>query len=119
MDRKTLKIAAVLAAILIISTASLAFLNLKPTGSFVVIVRDGKIIERLDLSKSLDRSFTITAANGSENTISIKNGKISISSATCPDQTCVHMGELQNEASPIVCLPNKLIIRFDGTEEAK
>lgn len=119
MDRKTLKIATVIAAILIVSAASLAFLNLKPTGSFVVIVRDGEIIEQLDLSKSPDRSFTITAENGSKNTISIENGKISISSATCPDQTCVHMGELQSEASPIVCLPNKLIIRFDSTEEAQ
>jgi hypothetical protein len=42
----------------------------------------------------------------------IEDGEICVSSAECPDKTCVKMGKLRSESLPIVCLPNHLIIRF-------
>lgn len=48
---------------------------------------------------------------GRTNQIQVENGKIRVSKADCPDNTCVHMGWLDS-AVPIVCLPNHLIIRF-------
>ncbi|MDE6103825.1 MAG: NusG domain II-containing protein, partial [Oscillospiraceae bacterium] len=43
--------------------------------------------------------------------------KISVINAECPDQTCVKMGELKSSAAPIVCLPNKLVVKFAEIDE--
>ena len=51
-----------------------------------------------------------------KNTIEIKDGKIRVKSAECPDKTCVHMGWLSSSAMPIVCLPNHLVIRFAASD---
>lgn len=36
--------------------------------------------------------------------------------AECPDHTCINMGWLDS-AAPIVCLPNRLVIRFAGADD--
>ncbi len=99
--------------ILSVSLVVAVSMNSQSGGNIVSIVQDGELIERIDLSCEKDRTFTIMSKSGGENVVCIENGSINISSADCPDQTCVHMGKLKNEANPIVCLPNKLIIRFD------
>ena len=45
--------------------------------------------------------------------VEIKDGKIRVSEAECPDKTCVRTGWLSSSAMPIVCLPNHLIIEFE------
>lgn len=56
-----------------------------------------------------------TEYNGKKNIIRIENHEIFISDAECPDHTCIKMGKLSN--SPIVCLPNKLVIEFADNDE--
>lgn len=76
------------------------------------IYQDGELIKTVDLSH--DQSFTIT--RGTEaNTITVQDGKISVTQATCPDQYCVKKG-WQNSGAPIVCLPNRLVIFFAAGE---
>ncbi len=85
---------------------------LKPSDNQLVeIVSDGEVLYIIDLSKEKDMEFTIEY-NGSSNTIQIENGEIWVREAKCPDQTCVNMGKLYSESMPIICLPNRLIIRF-------
>ena len=85
---------------------------LKPSDNQLVeIVSDGEVLYTIDLSKEKDAEFTIEY-NGSSNTIQIQNGEIWVQEARCPDQTCVNMGKLHSESMPIICLPNRLIIRF-------
>ena len=90
------------------------FFILKDTENQVVtVIQDGKEIYRFDLTNTKDQEITITSPDGdSYNIIPIKDGKICVSDADCPDQTCVKTGTLRSEHLPIVCLPNKLIIRF-------
>ncbi len=38
-------------------------------------------------------------------------------SAECPDKICVKHGELKSLNNPIVCLPNKIVIKFEGEAE--
>lgn len=92
---------------------------LRPSESGLVeVVQDGKVIYTFDLSTAEDQTITVISADGSSsNTITISNGQISISDAECPDKTCVKTGVLRSESIPIVCLPNKLIIRFCDEEE--
>ena len=77
----------------------------------VEIVKNDKILYTLDLNKEPDRSIRIETGD-SYNLITIRNGEIFMEDAGCPDHTCVKMGVLREENLPIVCLPNKLVIRF-------
>lgn len=101
--------------IFILSIIGSIFMILKPHGQTVQIIQDGKVIYTIDLDNSDDRTI-IMEYKGSKNIISIKNHQIYMEDAECPDNTCVKMGFLKSSASPIVCLPNKLIIRFADNE---
>ncbi|MBR1897350.1 MAG: NusG domain II-containing protein [Oscillospiraceae bacterium] len=82
----------------------------------VEIVQDGKVLYTVDLASEEDRSFRIEGAD-SWNLVTVRGGEIFMEEAGCPDQTCVKMGVLRAENLPIVCLPNKLVIRFADSQE--
>ncbi len=85
---------------------------LRPSDKQLVeIVSDEKVLYSFDLSETEDREIKISYGDSS-NTIRIEKGEIWVQEAECPDQTCVEMGRLYSESLPIVCLPNRLIIRF-------
>ena len=77
------------------------------------VVSNGNIIRILDLS--IDQEFTVTADSGI-NTITVKDGKVAVTYADCPDQYCVRQG-FCNSGEQIVCLPHKLVISFLGESE--
>lgn len=112
MNRKIKIIISVIAIIFIISVI-FSVIILKPSEKNIVeVVQDGEVIYTFDLNTEPDRSIIIESSDGSSNTVTIENGEIFISSAECPDKTCVNMGKLKSEGMPIVCLPNRLVIRF-------
>ena len=86
--------------------------------SLVRISQDGKTLYTIDLSTAENSEFNIEY-NGGVNTIEIKDGKIRVRDADCPDKTCVKTDWLSSSAMPIVCLPHKLVIEFcdsDGVD---
>lgn len=105
-------IAAVLFAAGII--ASVIIMN-APKKNNVQIKSGGKVLYTLDLSQEADRTFEIKTDSGS-NTVEIKDGKIRVKDADCPDKTCVRMGWLDSAAMPIVCLPHDLVIAFTDAD---
>ena len=94
--------------------ASVIVLN-APKKNNVQIKSGGKVLYTLDLSQEPDRSFEIKTDSGS-NTVEIKDGRIRVSAADCPDKTCVRMGWLDSAAMPIVCLPHDLVIAFTDAD---
>ena len=42
----------------------------------------------------------------------VAGGEVFVSQADCPDQVCVAHGFLVSGKEPIICLPNRLVIRF-------
>ena len=76
------------------------------------VLSDGKLLYTLDLRQ--DGVYTVTYLDGS-NTIEVKDGMIRVTQASCPDLDCVRCGA-KNSGAPIVCLPNRLTIRFLSTE---
>ncbi len=85
-----------------------------PKKQTVNIKSGGKVLYTLDLENEKDRTFDVKTDDG-VNTIEIKDGKIRVKEADCPDKTCVRMGWLESSAMPIVCLPHDLVIEFvDG-----
>lgn len=77
------------------------------------ILSDGQVMHTVDLR--IDRQIHITTANGGSNVITIQGGKIAVTEANCPDHYCMHRGYC-NSGSQIVCLPNRLVIRFLGEQ---
>lgn len=87
-----------------------------PSKSHIRIVSDGETVYTADLRTAEDTVLDITY-QGHVNTVEIKDHKIRVKEADCPDQTCVHMGWLSSASMPIVCLPHKLVIEFtDGAD---
>ena len=64
----------------------------------------------------IDQEFTVTTENGGSNTVTVRDGKIAVTQANCPDHYCMHRG-FCNSGSQIVCLPNRLVITFVGEPE--
>ena len=74
---------------------------------------DGRLCARVDLST--DQTFTIESQYGT-NVVKVQGGKIAVTEADCPDHYCMQRGYC-NSGAQIVCLPNKLVIRFVGKTE--
>ena len=77
------------------------------------VVSDGDLVRIVNLHEA--QEFTVEAGGGS-NTITVKDGKIAVTAADCPDQYCVRQG-FCNSGKQIVCLPHKLVISFLGESE--
>ena len=73
------------------------------------ILSDGEVVRQVDLR--VDQQFEILAVSGGSNTVTVKDGKIAVTAASCPDHYCMHRG-FCNSGTAIVCLPNKLVIEF-------
>lgn len=81
----------------------------KIPGDTLVITIDGAVYGSYDLSR--DQTIPITR-NNDQNTVSVKNGVVSMEQANCPDQYCVHHASIKSEGELIVCLPHKLVLEI-------
>ena len=77
------------------------------------ITSDGKLLRIVDLA--IDQEFTVEAESG-YNVVTVRDGKIAVTEASCPDHYCMARGFCNNGAQ-IVCLPNRLVIEFLGEAE--
>ena len=91
--------------------------NVSSQSLVVGIYKDGSLVEKIDLSSVTgEREITLSGDFG-DNVILVSNGRIEMKSADCPDKICVEHGELKSSSSPIVCLPNKVVIKFEGSTD--
>ena len=114
MKKSTVLIIICAAVFLAAAITSVVMLN-APPGDIVKIKSDGELLYTIDLSKSPDRTIVVEY-NGKKNTLEIKDHKIRVSEADCPDKVCVNTGWLDSPAIPIICLPNKLIIEYENND---
>lgn len=76
---------------------------------------NGKLLHTFPLDKPLE--YTLSGPDNTSNTLVIQDGYVCVSHATCPDQVCVKQGWVNTDATPIVCLPNQLVIQVKGGEQ--
>ncbi|MCC8121031.1 MAG: NusG domain II-containing protein [Oscillospiraceae bacterium] len=110
----------ILAAVLLASGLLALWVWTRPSeGTIANIYQDGVCIYSIDLSAVTEGyEMTIEDENG-VNVIRVEPGRICVLEADCPDQVCVQAGWLSDSASPIVCLPHRLVIRLEETAEAE
>ena len=105
----------IIASILLLCLgASFYFLAPGEAAELAEITSQGQVVKTVNLR--VDQEFTIETENGSYNVITVKDGKIGVTDATCPDHYCMNRG-FCNGGTEIVCLPNRLTIRFLGEQE--
>lgn len=81
--------------------------------SAALVYSDGVLVRTVDLTR--DGEYRIEF--GSEwNVLTVKNGSISVTSASCENGDCIRTGE-RSHGAPIVCLPNRLVIEFSSKGE--
>lgn len=112
---RSAKVTAALLALLLAGSAAFLLLRPKGEGQVARVTLDGKVVEEIDLSR-VEQPYTLTleGPGGFSNTITVEKGRICVSKAGCPDQICVHQGYISDGTTPIVCLPNRLIIEITG-----
>lgn len=101
---------AILAVLALVSAVS-GWLLLRggDDAAYAEIRSDGRLLRTVNLA--IDQEFTVTASGGGENTVTVRDGKIAVTAASCPDHYCMERGYCSGGAQ-IVCLPNKLVISF-------
>ena len=93
--------------------ASLYFLMPREASTHAEITSYGNVIKTVDLR--IDQEFTVSNGGSSWNVVTVKEGKIGVTEATCPDHYCMHRG-FCSSGTQIVCLPNQLVIQFTGPQ---
>ena len=99
-------------AVVIIACGALSLWLFRPgeAAGFAEIWSDGTLIKKVSLQE--DQTFTVKGEHGT-NVITVSGGKIGVTEADCPDHYCMHRGMCDSGAQ-IVCLPNRLVIKFVG-----
>lgn len=105
--------------ILIISVIFIAlsvFLFLRFTkeeGSGQVVVKvEGEEFGRYDINE--DNKININNTN----ILAIKDNKAYIEEADCPDKLCVEQKAISRDGESIICLPNKVIVTIESSEQS-
>ncbi len=114
-----IKWALIFIAAVILLTGMYLLLVSSNSGRTAVITSDGKTVMELgpdDLESS--HVYVIETGDGHSNTVCVSDGKIFVRDADCPDGVCVDHGPLEEGGTPIICLPNRLVIRWsDDTDD--
>lgn len=100
--------------LLLILSAAAAFLLSKggQPADTVQVLSEGKLLHTLSLNK--DQTLTVQTDRGS-NTITVKDGKVAVTEADCPDGYCMQRGFCSG-GTQIVCLPHRLVLQFAHSE---
>lgn len=104
-------------SLVIIAAAAFLIINygVKKNGKYVVIKVDGRVIKTLELDR--ETSIEVNGYQGGVNEIVIKDGKVSMTDADCPDKLCVKTGKISKTGETIVCLPHRVVVEIKGSQD--
>lgn len=111
--KESLKFGDIIIVIFIIVAAlllELAFVLPSKADGVAVISKDNEILKEINLSQSENITFALDNIKGY--TFEVKNKKIRIANATCPDKICINMGYISKTGQTIVCIPAHLMIEI-------
>ena len=105
----------IFAALIVICAAVYFIAPHSGTESHVAeIYQDNVLLYSIDLNKVQEEYEIVLEREKNTNTVLVQRGRISILSADCHDQTCVEHGPLTANGTPIICLPNRVVIKWQS-----
>ena len=99
---------------LLLAAASLFLITGRQTGAAAVVSVDGREVARYSLNT--DGTYSL---NGGTNILLIENGAARMLDADCPDGLCMKMGAVSKTGQSITCLPNRVVVKIIGAEDAE
>ena len=115
MDKVTNRTWILLFCLLAAVLAAVWFLLPSKAAALAGVYQDGALL--MTLAPQTEQTVTVEGPAG-KNVIVVENGEIFVQEADCPDGVCVKHGPLSENGTPIICLPNRLVIRWlSGTSE--
>ncbi|CAL81929.1 NusG domain II-containing protein [Clostridium botulinum] len=119
-DKIVIYIVSILLALSVISIIFFKFF-VKSENAVAVIKQNGKIIEKVDLSKVKEKRQLKINYNDKDhkgyNVIEIDKGSIRFIDADCPDKVCIKSGVLKKPGETAACLPHKIIITIEKNDK--
>lgn len=106
-------VAALVALVIVCAGLSVLFLRPSQGATAVRVISDGQVKQVLSLSENT--RLEIVTTHGT-NVVEVKDGKVAVTQADCPDHYCMDRGWCSGGAQ-IVCLPNRLVLEFVGSGE--
>jgi len=100
----------------VLISAAVIFLQEREPGLAAYVYSDGSLTKTIDLPHGGFEYKLHSSVSGGFNIITVEQGRIRVSDADCPDGICVSQGWISDGTLPIVCLPNRLVIRIGGGE---
>ena len=88
----------------------------RTSGSTVVIERNGELYATYSLNENRTIEISADARDEVCNTVVIKDGTVYMESASCHNQVCVKHSAISLAGESIICLPNKIIVRIEGSK---
>jgi hypothetical protein len=109
---KKLFLGLLLTGLIILFCSRYAFFTKPHTNQAIVKVK-GDVILAINLHENAkSEKFTVQGKIGAA-IIEVKDRKIRMYEATCPDQICVRQGWIDSPGQSIICVPNELVIYID------
>lgn len=88
------------------------FLHSASSSATRAIIHDGDGKE-YELLLSQDTQLEVSTSLGT-NIIEVHDGKVRVTSADCPNKTCVNQGWISSADEQIICLPHKLTVTIES-----
>ena len=105
--------AVIIGIILCGSIAAAVIINRSGIGPRTAVIHCGDVRQELSLNK--DGVFRF---DGIDAEFEVKNGKIRLTHATCPDKICEKTGYIGSSGQSIICVPNKITVTVAGSVDS-
>ena len=102
----------ILVGVLLVGLALTLWLLPGEEAELVEVWSEGRHLYSLRLDA--DQSVEVVSQFGC-NTVTVRDGKVAVTDADCPDQDCMARGWCDS-GMQIVCLPNRLVLKFVGSQ---
>jgi len=112
----------VLGGVVVVSAIAALLLRHGPA-SYAYVFKGGDLTEVVNIAAAIDSYSIFVGSDGlnendsfSEgfNVLEVERGRIRVSKADCPDGICIRQGWRSGGLMPIVCLPNRMVVTFEG-----
>jgi hypothetical protein len=97
--------------VLFITVIAFIYLNMNSSaGDYAIVYYENKAIKKINLN--VDSEYVVKGYNGDVK-ISVKSNSIAVIEEDSPKHLCSKQGYVNNSLEPIICLPNKIVIKIE------